>query len=94
MDRSTIKKRDLINLERVGEGSQGVLFRAQWLGQQVIYKQMKQLTSKEGEEKNAFVKEFEAWKYDLKLLFSTNMINSFVLIDMPLTSRVCHCTAS
>lgn len=64
-DRSTIKKSDLMNLEKIGEGSQGVVFRGQWQGQQIIYKQMKQLTSKEGEAKKAFAKEFDAWKYDL-----------------------------
>lgn len=60
---AAIMKSELTDLVKVGEGTQGRVFKGQWQGQQVIYKQMKSLITKEGEEKSAFMKEFNAWQY-------------------------------
>lgn len=53
--------KELLNLEKV-EGSQGVLYKAQWKGRLVIYKQV---LLKEGDEKREFEKEFRVWQYGL-----------------------------
>lgn len=94
LSRGTIPKTDLINLERIGEGSRAVVFKAQWQGQQVVYKEIKPLTGNEGEEKKAFVREFDSWKYDLSpSAFFFIFYKNLIFLGMQLTSPVCHCMA-
>lgn len=59
--RSIIKITDLSNLEKVGEGAQGIVYRAEWQGNTVIYKQMK--LAKNNEERKDFIREFNVWQY-------------------------------
>lgn len=66
--------KDLSNLEQVGEGAQGVVYKALWRRQVVIYKQMK---STKGKEKKKFAVEFHVWWYafnltQFKLMLLTN----------------------
>lgn len=59
---SLIKLKDLSKLEKVGEGAQGIIYRAEWKGSIVIYKQVKLVTSRD--DKKEFMKEFNVWQYD------------------------------
>lgn len=77
-----IKKEELSNFEKIGQGSQGVVYKAQWMGQEVIYKEIKSTVLKAGEEKinSDFVKELLVWQYlPLPLSFSFLW---FYLIDV------------
>lgn len=59
--RLLVKLKDLSNFEKVGEGSQGVVYRAKWQGNTVIYKQMKLVYS--GDDREEFMREFNVWQY-------------------------------
>lgn len=61
--RSIIRMKDLSNLELIGEGAQGVVYKAEWTGQTVIYKKVKLQTKTEGEDKKNFQREFSVWQY-------------------------------
>lgn len=64
-----IQMKELSNLERIGEGSQGIVYKAQWNGRMVIYKQMRLLTRNEGDEKKNFEMELAVWQYVLLVIF-------------------------
>lgn len=52
---------DLSNLVEVGSGAQGVVYRAQWQGITVIYKQLKIVTT--GNTREELMNEFQVWQY-------------------------------
>lgn len=56
--RLLVKRKDLLNLEKVGGGAQGEVYRAQWKGNTVTYKQMKLVDARE-----EFMEEFNVWQY-------------------------------
>lgn len=81
-----IKKEELTNLEKIGEGTQGLVFKAEWQGQLVVYKQMKLIKSalNDVHDKTTFVREFNVWQYvPFFILISNNS-----LLDMQYTNRV------
>lgn len=55
---------ELSHLEKIGEGTQGEVYKAHWQGQEVIYKKRK-LPKPEDEDKPLFQREFHAWQYGL-----------------------------
>lgn len=65
--RSLIPFKDLSKLEKIGEGLQGIVYKAEWNGQVIVYKQMKLLDTKVGEEKAHFERQFNVWQYDSSL---------------------------
>lgn len=59
--RLIIRREDVLVLDKLGEGAQGVVHLARWKGMSVVYKQMKWLADEK--EKQALVKECAIWQY-------------------------------
>lgn len=85
--RLKIKMKELSNLTKVGQGSQGTVYRAEWRGIIVVYKQMKMVT--DSGDKKEFLREFNIWQYVKNLFLMYSSVNWFT-VDMQHTIRVLY----
>lgn len=80
---SIIRMKDLANLEKIGEGMQGVVYKAQWRGQVIIYKHIKRHVGDEKESfmKESFMKEFSVWRYVIFFEKGLHLSLSYLVIS-------------
>lgn len=88
--RSMIPFKDLSNLELIGEGTQGEVYKAQWKGLEVTYKKVKLFIKTEDDDKKSFAKEFSVWQY-VSFIFNNCYFFLNIFKGMRSIHHACRC---